>query len=220
MAIDEGQIQDALRTKMKTLVVCTTGSTTLGATGATFTRSSGSFKDDGFKAGMEGTPSGFTGTNNNSAVIIQVEDLVLTVNRTLATEGASAGRTIQVGLPSRRAWENVSFNPDDGSPYIQEEFLPGPTTQISTGLDGWLESLPMYVVKVSTPQGYGVGAINGYSTALRTLFKPGTVMTLDSGDFLRVRADMAPFRGQLLNRVPGWATAPISIPCRLETRNV
>ena len=125
--IDHKLIKRALRTQLATLEVATTGSTTLGATGTTFTRLAGSFITDGFQPGMEVTGSMEKAANNVAAAIVSVAALSMKVNRTLVTEAAAAGKTLTVGLPSYRAWENEELDPTLGVPYVEEQYLPGPT---------------------------------------------------------------------------------------------
>ena len=222
MSIDLQQMQLAYRAKLATLSVCTTGSTSLGATGTTFTRAGGSFLTDGFYVGMEVKGTGFGALNNAAANVVDVAALTLTVNRTLVTEVASAGRTLSVGLPSKVAYENDDFADDDlepGEPFFEEEFLPGPTMQLTAGDGGTIKAEPTLILSISVPKGTGVGASNGYRKALLSLFAPKVVMTLTNGDFLRVRTDPGPWAEQLLQLRPGWATTPVNIPLRLYTIN-
>ena len=219
MSLSYQQMQTALRTKLLTLEVCTTGSVSLSATATGYARTSGSFLSDGFMVGMEVTGTGFTTAANNAAkTLTGVTALTLTCSGTVA-ETAAAARTIKVVLPATRGWENIEVTPTTGEPYVVEQLLPGGTTQFSAGVGGWMEAQLLYSVQVHVPQKVGIGAANGYADALITLFTPRTAMTLTNGDTLRVRADTGPYRGQLLSRDPGWATVPVTVPLRLYTTN-
>ena len=218
--IDHKLIKRALRAQLATLEVATTGSTTLGATGATFTRLAGSFITDGFQPGMEVTGSMEKAANNAAAAIVSVAALSMKVNRTLVTEAAAAGKTLTVGLPSYRAWENEELDPTLGVPYVEEQYLPGPTfLRTATKDQGTVQAEPMYRVEVHVPEGAGSEAADDYTTGIEQLFLHGTSMALENGDTLRVRADTGPYRGQLLQRKAGWATVPVNIPLRLYTVN-
>lgn len=215
--IDEVAIQLALRSKLATLTVATTGTTTLAATTSGYTRAAGSFLDDGFAVGMEVTPTGFT--SNTPRVITAVSALSMTVNATLTAQAAAGGRSLTVGLPSQRAWENVAFQPTAGVPWVREEFLPGPTQQVTIGPGGDLEVTPMYAIHVNVKDDTGLTA-KRYVQALRVLFAPRTQIPLSNGDTIRVRGDTGPYAGQLLQSQPGFAVQPFTVPLRLRSPNV
>lgn len=214
--IDEVQMQLALRSKAMTLVVATTGSTSLSATSTGYARAAGSFITDGFYAGMEVTPVGFPQTA--VGVITAVTALTMTIAGGRTVAAAAGGRSLTVGLPSSRAWENVAFQPTAGVPWVREEFLPGPTQQVTIGPLGELEATPMYALYVSVAAEMGLVG-KRYVNALRTLFAPRTQIPLANGDTLRVRADTGPYAGQLQQSQPGFAVQPLTIPLRLRTPN-
>jgi len=222
--IDYDAIQEAIRTHLLTLVVATTGSTSLSATATGYARSAGSFLDDGFRAGMELEASGFgNASNNGTKVVTQATALALTCEGT-ATETEAAGRTLTVGLPSTRAWENEELapgpDPEPGVPWFREQFLPGPgPTQIFTTPTARLELEPQYVAHVNTPEGWGKDAPRRYADAVARHFTPRTSIALASGDTLRVRTDTGPGPGQLIRTRPGFVTSPVAIPFRLQTPN-
>lgn len=230
--LDEIAMQLALRSKLLTLSVATTGTISLAATTTGYTRTTGSFVTDGLYPGMEITPAGFT--NNNPAVITEVSALTVTAKRIVTTvvngvptyslaaitaEAAADGRSLTVGLPSNRAWENIAFQPTAGVPWVREEFVPGPTQQVTIGPFGELEDTPMYAIYVNVAAETGLTA-KRYVTAIRRLFAPRTQIALASGDTVRVRADTGPYAGQLLQSTPGFAVQPITIPLRLRTPNL
>lgn len=215
--ISETAMQLALRAKALTLTVATTGTMSLAATTTGYARTTGSFVTDGFAAGMELVPSGFA--TNTRRVITAVTALAITVSDTLTAEAAAGGRSLTVGLPSQRAWENVAFQPTAGIPWVREEFLPGPTSQVTIGPQGELEATPMYAIYVNVPEETGLTG-KRYVDALRVLFAPRTAITLPSGDVLRVRSDTGPYAGQLQQSQPGFATQPLTIPLRLRTANI
>lgn len=209
--------QLALRAKLLTLAdVATTGSTTLEATSTGYARASGSFLTDGFAPGMEVTPTGFTQTD--TGVITGVTATTMAINGGRDVESSGAGRTLAVDLPSNRAWENVQFTPTMDEPWVREQYLPGPMNRITLGSLGELEVLPQYIVQVYVPEGYDITAAATYSDALLTLFAPDTSVTV-SGATLRVRGDLAPFRGQALQSAPGYVVVPVTVPLRLRTAN-
>lgn len=232
--IDYRAVRLALRAKLLTLSVCTTGSASIAATATGYTRSVGSFLTDGFAVGMEVSAAGFaTSGNNGKAVVTALTATVMTATaytitatatgytyaaRTLAVEAETSGRTISVGIPTLRAWENVAFEPTVGVPYVVEQFIPGPTTKITLGAGGEVEGLPMYAPHVHVPAGVGVGAADAYADALMNHLAPLTSIALSSGT-LRVRGDTGPYRAQMLQTYPGFAVVPVTVPLRLRTAN-
>lgn len=230
--ISEVAMQLALRAKAMTLVVATTGATSLSATSTGYARTTGSFITDNFWPGMEILPAGFA--NNSRAVITEVAALTITAQRIVATtaggittyslaavtaEAAAGGRSLSVGLPSQFAIENRAFQPTANIPWVREEFIPGPSSQETMGPLGELESTPMYALYVNVAAETGLTA-KRYVDALRVLFAPRTPITLADGHTLRVRADTGPYAGQLQQSTPGFATQPLTIPLRLRTPNV
>ena len=217
--IDTFALQLALRTRALTLSVASCSGVNLSASGSVFTRASGSFLTDGFSAGMEVASTGFSAAANAGPfTIMDVAALTLTVDGDLTTEAAASGRTLTVGLPSRRAWENISFEPTTNSPWIEEQLIPAGTRQISVGPYGTLETRVLYSLHVHALEDTGIGAPTRYADALLTLFTPRTQITFGS-DTARVRTDTGPYRGQLLRRRPGYATVPVTFPLEIWSAN-
>jgi hypothetical protein len=215
--IAEVPMQLALRAKLLTLIVTTTGPISLAATTTGYARASGSFVTDGFAAGMEVTPVGFA--TNIPRVITAVSPLSLTVSGTLTAEAAAGSRSLTVGLPSQRAWENVAYQPTAGVPWVREEFLPGPTSQVTMGPQGELEGTPMYAIYVNAAAETGLTA-KRYVDALRVLFAPRTKILVANVGTLQVRADTGPYAGQLQNSTSGFATQPFTVPLRVRSPNI
>ena len=209
-------IQKALRAKLLTLTVCTTGSVQISATATGYARASGSFLTDGFVPGLEVAGTGFVPANNANKTLTGVTALTLTCPGNSVE--AAGTRTITAGLPSDRAWENVVFNPTTGTPFVEEVYLPGPMEAMTLGALGQLEVLPIYAPKIFVPAGSGVGAARSYADALLTLFAPRTSLTV-TGHTVTVGAVPAPYSGQLLQGLPGWAVIPVTIPLRVRTAN-
>lgn len=225
----------ALRTRARSLSVCTTGSTTLSASTTGYGRTTGSFLTDGFAVGMEVVASGFsTSANNGQGVITAIATLTMTVtpytvtggvsgftvaSRTLATEGAAAGRTVLATLPAMRAWENTALDPVANVPYLTEEFVPATNSLITLPAStGQIEETGLYVLTWYGLPNYGVTAIHKSVDALKALFSPGTTFTAGS-DVVRVRTDTAVRKSQLIPQGNGWTACVLTIPWRTRTTN-
>ena len=117
--IDHYAAQKALRVKLLTLSVATTGSVQISATATGYERATGSFLTDGFLSGMEVGGTGFGETANNAKkTLSSVTALTMTCPNT-SVEAVGA-RTLDVGLPATRAWENINVEPARGSTWIEE----------------------------------------------------------------------------------------------------
>lgn len=215
--IDYEEVQLAARQHALGTIVADTGAIEMAATSQGFTRAAGSFLVDGLRSGMEIQASGW-GSNDGVYVAAEVTASLVAVEG-LTPASAAPGRSLIVGLPTARAFENVAFEPPDGAPWMHEQFIPGPTGQISVGPNGWIRGEPQYALHVYALVDWGVGAAARYADALLRRFTPRTAISLPGGGTLRVRTDVGPFRGQLLPRRPGWATIPVTIPMRLYATN-
>lgn len=218
--IDSIALQVALRSRLiDSLTVASCSGVNLSASGSTFTRASGSFLTDEFAVGMEVAGTGFTNAANlGPHVVTGVTPLTLTTASTLTTEGAASGRTLTVGLPSRRAWENVAFEPSSGYPWVEEQLIPAGTRQITVGPGGLLETRVLYSLQIHAVEDTGLGAPLRYADALLELFAPRTAITFGT-ETARVRTDTGPYRGQMLRRRPGWATVPVTFPLEIWSNN-
>lgn len=221
--IRHADIQLALQQRLLTLLVCTTGSTSLSATATGYARASGSFVSDGFAPGMQITSiSGFVQSANNATdnpakVITKVTDLAIDVPGTVV-EAAGAGRTLSVGLPSDRAFENITFEPRDGRPYVDEQYVPATSELRGMVIGGTREETGLYVVGFAVPFNNGAIALARYADALLALFPLVLSIPIANGD-LRVRGDVGPMRSQVLPLDSGYARVGVSIPWRLLTLN-
>lgn len=200
------------------MAVCTTGSVSLSATTTGYARATGSFLADGFALGMEITPAGFAA--NPVDTLIGVTALTLTTKAARAAEGAAGGRTISVGPPLSRAWENVGpFTPVTGVPFLDEQFVRGPGTLDTLGPNGRLTGEPLYLPRINVPANVGIEAAHRYADAMLNRFPPGDKLLLASGDTVDVRGDLTPYGGQLLQGAPGFAGLLCTIPLRCHTIN-
>lgn len=204
-----------MRTRLRSLEVCTTGSMALAATTTGYTRLTGSFVADGFRAGMELTPAGFTA--NPVSTITAVTATTITVADARAAQGSASGRSLTVSLPAGQAWEDVKFQPVARQPFVIEQYLPGPGELITLQPSGSVEYLPQYVVQVVTPNLTGGAAAYGYADAILRHFPVGLVLTASDGTEARVRGQPAPFSSQLIPYTDGAMIVTISIPFRVHT---
>lgn len=215
MAVKHSALRLAMRTRLRSLQVCTTGSMALAATTTGYTRLTGSFVDDGFRAGMEVTPSGFTA--NPVSVITAVTATTMTVTDARAAQGSAGSRSLTVALPATQAWEDVKIQPVAGKPFVIEQYLPGPAELLTLQPSGSVEILPQYVVQVVTPAFTGGAASYGYADAILQHFPVGLVLTASDGSKASVRGQPAPFASQLIPYTDGAMVVTVSIPFRVHS---
>ena len=215
---DHTAIQLALRTQLRTLSVCTTGTVTLEATLSGYQRADGgSFLTDGFAVGMELLPAGFA--NNDRGVIAAVTATVITLRDGIVAEGSGAGRSLTVGLPEFCAWENTHLSPTSGRPYIEEEYIPATSSLLSApSSGGTAEDTGLYVIRWYGLANTGLASVTDAVSAILELFKAGTSLTVADGT-VRVRGDIGPFRGPLRADAPGWVVMTATVPWRLYSTN-
>lgn len=221
--IDFLLLRKAIRARLLTLSVLTTGSTSFAATAAGYTRTAGSFITDGLAPGMELDVAGFTkAANNGKAVVIGVEAGTLHILDGRTAEASVSGRTISVALPSRRFWEGMNNSPETGYPYVEEDFQPGaPPLLRGMAIGGLVETLPMYVLRFyGVNEGEeGVAAIETYAHKILQLFPAGYGLPLSDGTIAHVRTDTMPGRTKVTPDGAGFSVCTLSLPFRTQSLN-
>lgn len=221
--LDHLAAKEAFRARAAGVVVATTGIVNdLYADATGFKRSTGSFITDGFADGMEVHGIGFNATNNAPLMIRgQVLTGVLPVAG-LVAQSAAAGRTLLVGIPSDRRWENTQpINaPAPGvRPYITDQW--GASTidfRASPVASGYIEEEGTYYLTWFGLGNIGIPALYREIVALKKLFMPGTKVAVGS-DFMRVGA-RGPRTGQLTPLENGMSYIQLAIPWRCASVNV
>ncbi len=207
----------AFRTRAEAILVATTGAITLAATTSGYTRTTGSFLDDGFRVGMELAASGFT--SNPTDIITEASALTLKVQTTRTAETAASGRTLSVGWPAVRCYPNTAAQPIAGRPFVEAEAIPGGNTlRAGPAQGGTTEQTGLYVVRWYGLAAMGAGGVRRAIDALAAHFTPGTTLTVGT-DVARVRGDIAPTISQLIQRPGGWCQCTLTIPWRVFSTN-
>jgi hypothetical protein len=223
--IDDQEVVTALRTRLLSLIVASTGTTSLAVTHAivnsipesSFTRTTGSFITDGFIRGMEVNPVGFT--DPTPATLHSVSALVAKLTLPRTAEASAPGRSLTVGIPKLQSWENVELaNLPDKRWYIDEDYIPGIPIQITLGPQGLLEYWPTYMLKLSGLSGYGNAALFVVANGILKLFPPNYAMSMPDGYALRVRSNPGPNRSQLLPDDAGRSQIVITIPLQKRSK--
>ncbi len=214
----------ALRAQALAVVVCTTGTMALSATSTGYARLAGSFVTDGFMAGMEVTPTGFTQTT--PGIITAVAALTLTISGGRTVQASGGGRALAVTVPAVRVFENLEpteagvILPDviTGRPYVEEEFAPATQRLTTNSPRGVVELTGLYLLTWAGLANYDAIAIRRCVDALLTAFPPMQAFTLADGSIARVRGDVAPWARQITTRPGGWAASILTIPWRVTAR--
>jgi hypothetical protein len=214
--IDPVEVMLALRARASGASIATTGSTTLVATTAGYTRAAGSFLTDGFAAGMLVTPSGFTQTT--TGVITQVTASAMTISGGRTAQASGSGRTLAALLPPV-AYVNTEYEPTTGQPYVEEDYQPQPSELLGMSTGGSRQEFGLYVLRCYGPIKVGVSALYGLASALLALFPAGLGLTLASGDQLNVRDLPAPWAGPVRTDDKNNAVITVTIPFRVFSPN-
>lgn len=217
--LDTVEVREALRARLLTVVVATTGSTTLSATTAGYARAVGSFITDGFAAGMEVVPAGFP--TNVPKMVESVTPLLITITGGLTATGAAGGRTLTVGLPVAKQWEGTQtpYETAPGTrPFVLEQFVPASNGLITFPADGGaIEETGLYVVTWFGVPNKGIVAMYRQVDAVKALFSPGTVLLTESDEVIRISSGLNV--GQLITTENGYVTIQVAIPWRGITAN-
>jgi hypothetical protein len=212
--VDHFLLLTAIRERLKSLTVATTGEAPISATSTGYLRTTGSFIEDNFLVGAEVTPIGFA--VSTPGIITEVTHTTLTIEGGRTPE-VSDVRILKIGLPAGRAWENMSFTPTDLRWYVDEDYIPGPVNQVTLGSDGELDSEPVYVIRLHGLARRGVAALYRVTDAILRLFLPNSHMLVSDGSYLYVKNSPAPFRGQLFSEGSSHAVIVITIPMWVRT---
>jgi|GEM_PF-2062885 len=221
--LDHIEVRNAFRLRAETVVVSTTGPTTLSATPAGFVRPLGSFLTDGFAPGMEILPAGFNVANNAPAVIESVTATTMTITGGRAAQVALAGRSVVSGLPLARQWENTQtpyLNAPGVRPYVSEQWVPATFSLLSfPAAGGDVEESGLYILTWFGLANKGILAIRRGVKALKAKFTPGTVL-LASGNAVRVWGNPGVLEGQLIPLENGYVSCQLTIPWRGTSINI
>lgn len=232
--INRGACHLALRNRALGTVVATTGTMELQATATGYHREdAGSFLDDGFRRNMEIVPAGFTANTVDVIRTVTAANIVTMGGR--ATQALGAGRSLTVGLPLIRAWENETTTDDAGNPttriggrpYLVEEMGPMAGNMVTSPMDGGLDEADvLYVLTLYSLAGFGTEGPSAVMHALATRFAIGTHFAIGDDDELicgRLRQNGGTLHPQIGQYVPiagGWMAQQLQITALARSRNV
>ena len=130
-------------------------------------------------------------------------------------QAALDGRLAALDLGLDIAWENTSFVPAVGSPWLKAAILPGETRQADMGPDGGRNlNRGIYQVSVFYPAGQGSGAARDAADAVISHFRRG--LAIVSGTVaVRIRRS---WRGPAASEAD-WFQIPVSIAWFAYTAN-
>lgn len=116
-----------------------------------------------------------------------------------------------------RSWSNVNFVPSVSRSHVETDFAPAAATVISVQtIDGFVRATGVYAVRSYGPTGLGEDAIRARAKDVEVAFRPGTTVTLDSGNRLMILGNPAPFSGQVIPNGKGKSvcSTKISYECQ------
>lgn len=219
--IDDELVSSALRARGEAISVRTTGSASLAATAVGYTRQSGSFITDDFVAGMEVAPTNFT--QATPGLVTAVSALLLTIKGGRTAQASGAGRTLSVGLPALRFYDNEESRPIPDRWFAEGEYSPSRSTRHTvTASRGAGEMFGEFYWRLYCIAGLGGAAINAVASTLLLAYPPGLAIALDDGSVLHIAGgptEPGPRRGSLLQDAPGRAVLTVTVPWRCSFTN-
>jgi hypothetical protein len=116
-------------------------------------------------------------------------------------------------LPSI-AWDNVSFTPVIGTPYLRPFLRAGRPVQAEIGEAGQNRHVGFYQVSIYAPSGAGLGVIKPLIESVCNLFKRGTVLTYSTNTLTVIMPEIGPE-----DQGTDWVVYPITIYYHLLAAN-
>jgi hypothetical protein len=195
-ALFHTEMRAAVRSLLLTLMKCSSGAIAASVSGATYTRENGSFVDDHFTPGDEVEIAGFgADAGDGLAIVRAVDDLTLTLEQPL-TSAAPSGMitpvTFTCGLPSGMAWEDVTFSPTDGRPFVSEAFRPISSVARGLGKGGMQAHTSSANFVVNYPTEFGAFGAELMAGTMLDLFEPGTQLVYGSSSGTVMAAERKP----------------------------
>lgn len=209
--------REAFRAHLLTLVVATTGSTSLSATSTGYARASGSFADDGFSAGMEVVAAGFPTQNGASIIENVIDDQHITIVGGRTSASAATGRSLTVGVPQKIDWHGTQTpSPVERAtrPEFVEQWVPGTPED-----NGAIVDTGLYVITSNALANKGLATPLRMVQAIRNHFPPGLTFEVN-GDLVRVTGRPAPSFTQPVTTDNGFESSTVRIPWRVMTTNL
>lgn len=236
---DLDDVASALRAYAGATIVATTDLIDMAATVNGFTRLTGSFIDDKFRRGMEIVSSGFVPAADNihsiitsvSPLEIRAKPFVITVTNNeqkitrpaLVADASAPNRLLTAGLPSMHTFENeaplglTAFVPIDGIPYYEEELSPATSRPVGFPMRGaWIETEADYIFKIHGLAGVGSSALRKYAAALKTRFRPGTIIPVGTEYAIMMDGETTD-EGSILQTTTGPVLV-LTLPWHIRTR--
>ena len=229
--LDTIAVVEAVRSGLLSLSFAQAGIVPMPGEGNTYTRANGgSFTDDdGFKLGMEvvvvpeaGAEVAILGSVKEvSAMELMIDPYVVTVQevKDLLSDYDKTEALIRAQLPFLRNWTNIRIKTNPGKQWhIEEDFIPGPSRNITVGSPAETEHYPMYVLRLFAIPDIGHEAMFFVADQIMAQFKPRKSIGNINGRSITVRSDPAPFRGPAINVGLGNLAPGVAITIPLIVR--
>lgn len=109
------------------------------------------------------------------------------------------------GIPSV-AWENVQFNPTEGSSWLKATVRPTSRIQHTIGEDCLVEHIGLFQVDVMTPMNAGPAAGETLAQGIVDLYSPGQQLIAGGVTLICRHAEPGPYRC-----IESWCHIPVTV---------
>ena len=113
---------------------------------------------------------------------------------------------LNLGLPI--AWENVSYNPVAGNPFLRVMHFPVDTDKLTIGNAGLMDSDGIMVLGLNYPAGMGSGDALENADAISAAFLVGQSIAADDGYIVFRRCTLEPKEA---SSDPDWWVLPVMV---------
>lgn len=203
-------LRAALESHLVALRLAATGSRgDIAVAGNAYLRDSGSFLDDGFRAGDTVLAAGFAiAGDNGHAIVTAVAADRLAVDRPLADAPAGATVSVTATLPAARKFEGQPFPRPIGGPWLRVSLKPAGDAVAAFGAGGVTRHSGALLVELCEPvaAGLGLARVERLAAGLRGHFRPGTAIERD-GVVVRIRG----LRRAAMREARDLLTLPLSV---------
>lgn len=125
-------------------------------------------------------------------------------------------RDTLVGIPSVKYDGTAPVAPAPSVAYVETDFVPATAQSITVGRPAEVERTGLYVVRFYSATG-GASTLDDLADGLLALFPHGADFAVSGSNPVRIRGDLAPWRGLITATTAGRSVVTVTIPWRTRS---